>query len=126
MEPFHLHAASVSVAHNQRFANVAMADDGCAPTSYVILTRQFDPDEQDVRLGLTGVYLEIDDQVRATYRAAISCTLEQRKLRIRVDPGAYGRLRIRGDVVIEIADAAIDLEKLDAALVAIFKSGPSP
>lgn len=34
---------------------------------YVVLTRDLQPSAQDVRLGLDGIHIEVDDQLHSTY-----------------------------------------------------------
>ncbi len=113
-----LRAAQTWVLHDDSFANLAFADSTEDPAAYIVITRTLAPAAIDRRLRMDGVYVEIDDQGSAAYRAATGYALERNELRISISPDAYDRLGIDGDIVIELADPDVKKKKLRAALIA--------
>lgn len=119
-----LRAARTWVIHDDSFANISFADSADDPTAYVVVTRMLAPTPIDRRLRMDGVYVEIDDQASAAYRAATGYLLDRSELRLAISPAAYDQLGIDGDVVIELADPGLKMRKLRAALAAIFATEP--
>ncbi len=119
-----LSAAIVAVMHDQSFANVTFADDDEQPSAWIVVSRLLEPSAINRRLGMDGVYLEIDSQGSSAYRAATGYTLRGRQLRIKIAPGAFDKLGIDADITIELTAAEYDSKPLRAALAAIFAIEP--
>ena len=119
-----LRAAQTWVMHDHSFANLAFADSAEDPAAYIVITRTLAPAAIDRRLRMDGVYVEIDDQGSAAYRAATGYALGRSELRIEIATAAYDTLGIDGDIVIELADPGVNKKKLRAALAAIFATEP--
>lgn len=118
----HLRATMATFGEVCGVTVVVFADDSQPDRSYVMLQGGVEETEQDRRLGLTGVHMEIDDQIRGGYDFTRRFSLDGKQLRIYVAPQAYKKLRISGDVVIDIADPNADLPKLEEALELIYRS----
>lgn len=115
-----LRAARVWVMQDDRSANVAFADSLKDPAAYVAITRELAPDAMSRRLGMDGVYVEINDKACSAWRAATSCTFDGRELRIVVAQAALAKLDLTGDLRIELAEPEMNTDELRAALAAIF------
>lgn len=63
-----LTARVASVEEDEDTFVLAFADDAENPATYLMLQYPLDVDEQDVRLGLDGLYIERDDQSMGCYR----------------------------------------------------------
>lgn len=61
-------ARAASVEEDEDMFVLAFADDAENPSTYLMLQYSLDVDEQDVRLGLDGLYIERDDQSLGCYR----------------------------------------------------------
>jgi hypothetical protein len=117
-----LRAERVWVNHDPGFAAVTFAEEGDEAAAYVVLSRKLDAADIDRRLGMDGVYVELDDDGHAAWRAATAYTLRGRTVRIAIAEDACDRLGIDDDITIELADDELDRSELRQALAAIFNS----
>ncbi len=115
-----MRAARVWVEHDERFVKVAFADRTDGPATCIALSRDLAPGVLNRRLGMDGVYLEINDQSCAAYRATSGYSFDGPELRIVVSQAALKKLDLTGDLWIELAESDMDTETLRAALAAIF------
>lgn len=114
-----LRAARVWVMLDPGFASVTFADDADA-TAYIVLSRKLEAAKIDTRLGMDGVYVELDDEGHAAWRAATAFSMRGRLVRITIADNAYEKLGIDGDISVELADEELDRRELRQALTAIF------
>ncbi|MBM4262843.1 MAG: hypothetical protein FJ145_15615 [Deltaproteobacteria bacterium] len=77
---------------------VAFADDREDPQDYVILSVAAQESEQDRKLGLEGVYLELCAEGRGGYKLIESIITENNKVQIQLDPS----LAKKNDLPLEI------------------------
>lgn len=117
-------AARMWVRQDAAGAGVAFADRKEDPATYVIVARELAPDPMRRRLGLDGVYVEINDAATSAYRAATGFGLAGTELRIVLSQAALGKLDLTGDLCIELAEPGMNNETLRAALAAIFARKP--
>ncbi|MGE0629536.1 MAG: Imm10 family immunity protein [Hyphomicrobiaceae bacterium] len=119
-----LRAERVWVMQDHNFTNVTFADNTEDPAAYIVVSRLLAPDTLQRRLGMDGVYLELDDEECAAYRVATGYVLDGSTLRIMVSPSAMKRLGLDGDLLIELSEPGIDTDKLQSALRSIFEVEP--
>jgi len=60
-------ARCIIVSDEEAFLLIGLADQEDGTQAYVTLQREHEPGEQEIALGLDGVYIERDDQVQAIY-----------------------------------------------------------
>jgi hypothetical protein len=113
-------AARVWVMQDERSANVVFADSLDDPAACIAISRELRPGDLSRRLGMDGVYLEINGKECAAWRAASGYTFDGRELRIVVAQAALAKLDLTGDLWIELAEPGMDTDELRAALAAIF------
>lgn len=117
-----LRAARVWVSQDPGFVSVTFAEEGADVAAYIILSRKLNAADIDKRLGMDGVYVELDDDGHSAWRAASSFSMRGRNVRIAVPTDARDRLGIDDDIAIELADEELDRTELRQALAAIFNS----
>jgi hypothetical protein len=74
-------------------------DDGAATAAfraesgdYVLLQRALEPDEQDIKLGMAGVYLEVNDQGFTAYDGIEAATLTPTSLVLELNEEGAARI----------------------------------
>jgi hypothetical protein len=74
-------------------------DDGAATAAfraasgdYVLLQRALEPDEQDIELGMAGVYLEVNEQGLAAYDGIGAATLTPTRLVLELNEEGAARI----------------------------------
>lgn len=119
-----LDAARVWLSHDDSVAQVAFADRAEAPETVIGLARRLTPNATSTRLGMDGVYIEINGPECSAWRAASAYTFDGATLRIVVSQAALPKLGLTGDILIELKTPELDTRNLRAALAAIFAVEP--
>lgn len=89
---FELTAGAASVEEDEDTFVLAFADDAENPSTYLMLQYPLDVDEQDVRLGLDGLYIERDDQSLGCYRGVSAIRRTGERIEIALTDSGRGRL----------------------------------
>ena len=114
-----LDAAWVWIDHNDAVVQVAFADREQEPETVIGLARRLLPNATSTRLGMDGVYIQINGPECAAWRAASAYSFDGSMLRIVVSQAALGKLGLTGDILIELTTPRLDTENLRAALAAV-------
>ncbi len=106
----------VSVVDDEACTVVTFADHPEMPSRWVMIQRALSYDEQDRRLGMDGIYLEVEDQSRSVYRGIEAMRFEPDYIEIRLGAEAVQQLAVEGEIVLRLNAQAVDtteaLEKL--------------
>ena len=104
------HAIEVSAEDDEDLFLVGFLKSADDPMEYVMFQRGKDVTEQDISLGLDGVYVEVDDQRYSTYGEIETCELQRGSIRILASDPVAARIRNIKDIDIsfEIDDQAFD------------------
>jgi hypothetical protein len=86
---------------------LGFADDAYDPASYVILQMTNEPDEQDLKLRLGGVHIEVGDQ-RSGYDLVEDIRETNTVVVVNLRAGAARKLGVHGDIEIELESRIID------------------
>lgn len=109
---------------SEHYAGVAFADQPTDPAAYIVLRRKLQPSDIDRRLGMDGIYIEINDTSCAAWRAASGYSFDGRELRVVVAQPALARLDLTGDLHVELAEPGMSTDEFRAALAAVFATEP--
>lgn len=115
-----LRAARVWVTIDPGFASATFAEERADAAAYIVLSRKLDAADIDRRLGMDGVYVELDDEGHASWRAATAFSMRGSALRIAIADKAYEQLGIGDDITIDLADEDLDRKELRQVLKIIF------
>ncbi|MFO0883456.1 MAG: Imm10 family immunity protein [Pirellulales bacterium] len=70
-------ASVVSCEENAELSTVGFADDQYATSQYVLLQRAHHPSQQDLKLGIAGLHVEVNDQLHSGYDEISSISLKR-------------------------------------------------
>lgn len=98
---------------------VGFADDNAAPTQYLILQQPQQYDEQDVKLGMDKVHVEVGHQSRSTYGGIKVVTSDKGRLSFELESSASEALQTDGNIVIDLLSPEPEIKKVLAALKAV-------
>jgi hypothetical protein len=115
-----LRAGRVWVTIDPGFASATFAEEGGDAAAYIVVSRKLDAAGIDKRLGMDGVYVELDDEGHAAWRAATAFSMRGNVLRIAIAGKAHEQLGIGDDITIDLADEDLDRKELRQVLKIIF------
>jgi hypothetical protein len=95
---------------------IALADSEKDPAKFVILQKTHEYDEQDKRLGMDSIHIQIEGEVRARYGGITSIACDRNTLIISLDEAARTDLNVQGDIEISLV---ADSEKAREAIGAL-------
>jgi hypothetical protein len=107
---------SMRLAHDADMFSLAFADKADTPRHYVLFRKSLAADAQDIRMGLDGLHLEIDDQSRSAYRAIARIDLREDRARLFLTARGQASL---GFASVTIAFAGADLRAVFGPLACI-------
>lgn len=107
---------SMRLEHDACMFSLAFADNADTPRHYVLLQKSLAPDAQDVRLGLDGLHLEVDDRSRSAYRAIARIELREDRARLFLTTQGQAAL---GFASVTIAFTGADLRAVFGPLACI-------
>jgi hypothetical protein len=98
---------------------IGFADDEHEPSQFVLLQKAKEYDEQDKRLGMDKIHIQVEDESRALYGGIRLISKEGEHLLIELEDAAASALRVNGNIEInldphhpQLATALAELEKL--------------
>lgn len=98
------------------------ADDPLDTKRYVMLQMANKPDEQDIRLNMGGVYIEIDDQIFSGYDIVEDITHKDREITIKIKDICFDKSNTPGIILIEyVGPREFDNTSLENA-INVFRS----
>ncbi len=71
-----------------------LADRQFAPSRYITFQRARNPTQQDVQLGMDGVYIEVNDQIHSSYGVVERVQLSAAKLDVILDENAAKTMKL--------------------------------
>jgi hypothetical protein len=96
-------AKHVSVTEEEEYIVVGFADDAYQPTSYILLQRAYEWDEQDRELGMDAVYIERDDQSNAAYGGITQIDVANEQVVIHLTPETAQILGTDREIYIDLS-----------------------
>jgi hypothetical protein len=98
---------------------IGFADDEHEPSQFVLLQKAKEYDEQDKRLGMDKIHIQVEDESRALYGGIRLISKEGEHLLIELEDAAASALQVNGHIEInldphhpQLATALAELEKL--------------
>jgi hypothetical protein len=115
------HAPVISVSRKDWGWMVAWSlDEDLAAERYLVLQRADEPTEQDIRLGMTGVYIECCGQGWSWYGHIVSFELLSDRVCVQLDSEAAQRVRDDGRIEVTFDLSSERFAELRSALSQIF------
>lgn len=108
----------VSVEDDGSASTVGFSDDEFDPKQYVILQQASEYDEQDKKMGMDKVHIEINSQAKSQYGGILFISIDGDQLIIGLDDDAQSCLGIEGNIVItlkegsKISEATSNMEEM--------------
>jgi hypothetical protein len=87
---------------------MGFAEDPLNPQRYVMLNLTNDPDEQDVRLGMTGVHIEAGDLKIDGYDLVTDLFVQGQSLIIKLEPEAAKAANVDPEIEIRLQEDTIN------------------
>lgn len=98
---------------------IGFSDDEHEPSQFVLLQKAKEYDEQDKRLGMDKIHIQVEDESRALYGGIRLVSKEGEHLLIELEDAAASALQVNGNIEInldprhpQLATALSELEKL--------------
>ncbi len=109
---------------NEESQTIGLADSPTETKKYILIQKVKRPTESDQRLGLTGIYLEVNDQIHSSYRGVQCILLFTDRLEVTLFDEMAESMRLPIHFSIEfssdllgLSEFADSLLSLDAAIV---------
>jgi hypothetical protein len=80
------HASRITCQVEDGVAVLGFADDDTHTTQYLLLQRTLEPDQQDRKLGMDQVHLELNSQIKSAYGTVEEAQLRKHGVVFRLDP----------------------------------------
>jgi len=122
MNSFEFKAYVVTYEDDGEIVTIGFAENAKNPNNYLIIEYSYEYDDQERSLGLDKLYLELNDQSRSTYGGLQHVSLNPKKLVFSFDPDALGKLKIEGQLSIELMDS-LSQDQLDKIREVLVKEG---
>ncbi|HEX8954919.1 MAG TPA: Imm10 family immunity protein [Burkholderiaceae bacterium] len=95
---YDLEARHVHIEDDGEILTMGFSDDQFAPRKYVLLQKALKPDEQERKLGLDKIHIEVQDQGRSGYGGVSSIRYSPSRLLIELSEAARKCLDISGNI----------------------------
>ena len=110
------HATCICIEETDDCLQIGFADGEFETSKYLTLQRDHAFDEQDMRLGMAGVYVERDDQVNSMYGGIARCELLPGRLCVHFDDRGSKVMHGLREMEITFVASAEKISALSAAL----------
>jgi hypothetical protein len=81
---------------------LGFSDDEFEPSQFVILQKAHEYDDQDIKLGMDKVHIQVEDQLRAQYGGISAFKLEGNCLSIELENETKNSLKVDGNIEITL------------------------
>lgn len=105
---------------------LGFADDEFEPSQFVIIQRAHEYDDQDIKLGMDKLHIQVEDQSRTQYGGVSSIDVMDGYLLIKLDDKAKASLKVDGDIEITLDQNHPNLRDTLSALEGIAKKESIP
>jgi len=95
---------------------IGFTDDELEPSQFIIIQKAHEYDEQDIKLGMDKIHIQVEDQSRAKYGGISAFNLADNCLFIELDDEAKSSLKVDGNIEITLTSNHPDLESTIAKL----------
>ena len=109
---YRFEAAHIFARDDGFVVTIGFVDSNTSPSQYLILQRQHKYDEQEERLGMDKIYIEIEDQSRSVYGGIKTISVEKNEFSFGLDSDASEALHIDGVIDIEVAAHVNDMQEV--------------
>ncbi len=81
-------------------AMLGFSDDQFEPSKFLIVQRAHEYDDQDIKLGMDNLHIQLEDQSRAYYGGVTSISVVANTLLLKLNHSAKSSLLVDGDIEI--------------------------
>jgi len=81
---------------------LGFADDEFEPSQFVIIQKAHEYDDQDMKLGMDKLHIQVEDQSRSQYGGISAINVTGNSLVIKLDDSGKSSLKINGDIEIMV------------------------
>lgn len=123
---YNIDSAHMFFEEDEFLTMICFADDMNAPSKSVILQNSKEYDEQDRKLGMDKIHIQIEDQSRSLYGGIKQVSKNGEFISIELEDSAYDALNIDGDIRIEIDESQHNANAIVTSLKAMVESNSIP
>lgn len=109
-------ATNISVQDDGYMVMVVFADDEHDPSKFVMLQKAHKYDDQDKRLGMDKIHIQLEDESRSAYGGINAIIISPDKIKISISEQTRARLLIDGDIEIRIVADKLEFGKIASQL----------
>ena len=95
---YRFEAPHMFLQNDDYLALLGFADDENIPSRFVILQKTKKYDEQDRKMGMDKIHIQVKDESRSLYGGIKRISKEERRLVIELEENAMSTLRVDGDI----------------------------
>ncbi|WP_185964354.1 Imm10 family immunity protein [Aliikangiella marina] len=107
---YELNASHIFNQDDDYMVMLGFADDEFEPSKFVIIQKAHEYDDQDVKLGMDKLHIQVEDQSRANYGGISSFTLDNSYLVIELELDTQSSLKVDGNIRIALEANHPELE----------------
>ncbi|WP_137940219.1 Imm10 family immunity protein [Chitinivorax sp. B] len=100
------------VQEEEGYLMIGLSDSQDHPRNYVLLQQASEYDEQDLELGMGGIYLEIDDQSQSVYSGIEEIVIMRDSIRFVLNEKGKNKLKLDGEIAVTINHKTCNYEEL--------------
>jgi len=104
---------------NEESQTVGLADSPIETKKYILIQKVKHPTESDQRLGLTGIYLEVNDQIHSSYRGVQRILLFTDRLEVILFDKMAGSMKLPIHFSIEFSSDMLGASEFADALLGL-------
>lgn len=109
-------ATHISIQDEGDILTIGFADDEISPSKYLILQKKHNYDDQDKKLGMDKIYVEIGDQSQSSYGGVVSILQKNNKICFQLDDSASRSLKIDHLVDIDLFISDENVQRISEKL----------
>jgi hypothetical protein len=116
---YYLNASHVFLQDDGEIIMLGFADDEFEPSKFVMIQKNHQYDDQDRKLGMDKIHIQVEDQSRSSYGGITKVEIDNGVIKVSLSSSCKKILSVEGDIVLdcppshpEFNSVAAELKKL--------------